>query len=93
MHLPSTAMHIFGLACLPPHVKQQCCRCRCVVLSGLCSSNPGEEVCVTYSNTLVRINTLDLRSQVRQMPCGCLHCCCCYGSWAATAVSASVASN
>jgi hypothetical protein len=67
MHLPSTAMHIFGLACMPPHIKQQCCRCRCVVLSGLCSSDPGEEVCVTYSNALVRINTLDLRSQVRHI--------------------------
>jgi hypothetical protein len=44
--------------------------CHCVVLSGLCSSDPGEEVCVTYSNALVRINTLDLRSQVRQM-CNC----------------------
>jgi hypothetical protein len=34
------------------------------VVTGLCSSDAGEEVCVTYSNALVRINTLDLRSQV-----------------------------
>ncbi|KAF6260710.1 hypothetical protein COO60DRAFT_855739 [Scenedesmus sp. NREL 46B-D3] len=35
--------------------------------SGLCSSDAGEEVCVTYSNALVRISTLDLRSQVRML--------------------------
>uniref|UniRef100_A0A383W6M0 Rab3-GAP regulatory subunit N-terminal domain-containing protein n=1 Tax=Tetradesmus obliquus TaxID=3088 RepID=A0A383W6M0_TETOB len=35
--------------------------------SGLRSSDAGEEVCVAYSNALVRINTLDLRSQVRML--------------------------
>lgn len=34
--------------------------------AGLSSADAGEEVCVCFSNALVRINTLDLRAQVSQ---------------------------
>jgi hypothetical protein len=40
-------------------------------LAGLGSSEPGEEVCVCFSNALVRINSLDLRAQVSTLAEGC----------------------
>eukprot|EP00878_Enallax_costatus_P010851 GHUV01011331.1.p1 GENE.GHUV01011331.1~~GHUV01011331.1.p1 ORF type:complete len:530 (+),score=153.20 GHUV01011331.1:98-1687(+) len=35
--------------------------------SGLRSSDASEEVCITFSNALIRINTLDLRSLIRML--------------------------
>lgn len=80
IHSYVVGLYGYGERCINYNTgKPSVCPSVCL-LAGVCPADPAEEVCLTFSSSIVRISSLDLRSHVRHMtrtrPDAALSACC-----------------